>query len=60
MNTRCLLLILLLLVGLLAMINIPTSAAGSLELYGTFESMGVIVTLDVSDDPDGDAIAQVE
>jgi len=60
MNTRRLFLILILLLGLLGMINIPTRAAASLELYGTFESMGVIVTLDASDDPDGDATAQVE
>jgi len=60
MNSRRLFLILFLLLGLLVTINIPTRAAASLELYGTFESMGIIVTLDASDDPDGDAIAQVE
>jgi len=31
-----------------------------LELYGTFNSMGVIVTLDASDDPDRDAISNLE
>jgi hypothetical protein len=35
-------------------------AAASLELYGTFHAMGVIVTLDSGDDPDGDATASVE
>ena len=34
-------------------------AAASLELYGTFHAMGVIVTLDPSDDPDADAVAAV-
>lgn len=32
----------------------------SLELYGTFHAMGVIVTINASDDPDQDAIANVE
>jgi hypothetical protein len=32
----------------------------NLELYGTFNSMGVIVTLDTSDDPDRDAISNLE
>ena len=36
----------------------PTTAV--LELYGTFNSMGVIVTLDASDDPDRDAISNLE
>lgn len=35
-------------------------AAASLELYGTFHAMGVIVTLDPADDPDQDATASVE
>jgi parallel beta-helix repeat protein len=37
-----------------------TLAAATLELYGTFEAMGVIVDLATSDDPDGDATAQLE
>lgn len=37
----------------------PVRAAASLELYGTFHAMGVIVTLDTSEDPDGDATASV-
>jgi hypothetical protein len=36
----------------------PTMA--NMELYGTFNSMGVIITLDVSDDPDRDAISNLE
>jgi hypothetical protein len=36
----------------------PSMAA--LDLYGTFNSMGVIVTLDASDDPDRDAISNLE
>jgi parallel beta-helix repeat protein len=35
-------------------------AAASLELYGTFHAMGVIVNIDASDDPDNDATASVE
>jgi hypothetical protein len=35
-------------------------AAAVLELYGTFNSMGVIVTLAASDDPDRDAISNME
>jgi hypothetical protein len=32
----------------------------SLELYGTFEAMGIVVTVDSGDDPDGDATASVD
>ena len=45
---------------------LPSQAGASapaeavLELYGNFNSMGVIVTLDASDDPDGDVIANLE
>lgn len=35
-------------------------AAADLELYGTFHAMGVIVHLDLNDDPDEDAVATVE
>jgi hypothetical protein len=35
-------------------------AAASLELYGNFHAMGVIVTIAASDDPDEDATAAVE
>ena len=35
-------------------------AAASLELYGTFHAMGVVVTVAASDDPDHDATATVE
>jgi parallel beta-helix repeat protein len=38
----------------------PVLAAAALELYGTFEAMGVVIDLASSDDPDGDATAQVE
>lgn len=38
----------------------PARAAASLELYGTFEAMGVIVTIDAGDDPDGDMLASLE
>lgn len=35
-------------------------AAAALELYGTFNAMGVIVTIAAADDPDRDASATVE
>jgi hypothetical protein len=38
----------------------PGAAAPALQLYGTFQSMGVIVTLARADDPDRSAIASVE
>jgi parallel beta-helix repeat protein len=34
--------------------------ASSLELYGTFHAMGVIVELETSDDPDQDAVALLQ
>jgi hypothetical protein len=37
----------------------PTTTA-SIELYGTFHAMGIIVTIAAADDPDGDATASVE
>jgi len=54
------LLLLALPMGLLAPSPSPVRAAASLELYGTFHAMGVIVTITTSDDPDGDATASVE
>ncbi len=41
-----------------AVVNAPANA--SMELYGTFNSMGVIVTMDASDDPDRDALSNLE
>jgi len=40
--------------------SISTPAAAVLELYGNFNTMGVIVTLDATDDPDGDAATNLE
>ncbi len=60
MHTRRWFLMLVLWLGFFGMMISPTRAAASLELYGTFASMGVIVTLDTSDDPDGDASANLE
>jgi len=69
MKTRSLLALLILLLGLCSSAPLlpcssaslpPAHAAATLELYGTFHAMGVIVTLDASDDPDGDASATVE
>ena len=48
--------------AILGLILWPASyvrADASLELYGTFHAMGVIVTIGASDDPDGDATANV-
>lgn len=39
--------------------GLTVRAAASLELYGTFHAMGVIVTIAASDDRDGDATAAV-
>jgi hypothetical protein len=60
MRTRSTLIVLALLTGLLLPPSPPAHAAALLELYGTFHAMGIIVTLDGSDDPDGDAVASVE
>jgi parallel beta-helix repeat protein len=38
---------------------VPVRAAATLELYGTFHAMGIIVTIATSDDPDGDATAML-
>ena len=59
-KTRILLCLALLVAGLLLPSSPPAYAAATLELYGTFHAMGVIVTLDPADDPDGDATASVE
>ncbi|MBC7249333.1 MAG: right-handed parallel beta-helix repeat-containing protein [Anaerolineae bacterium] len=44
----------------LIMPSAPVYASASLELYGTFQAMGVIVTIAADDDPDLDASATVE
>ena len=53
------LILLALLLGLPVRPAPPVRAAASLELYGTVHAMGIIVTLDGSEDPDGDATASV-
>jgi len=45
--------------GLLLLPLPPAHAAASLGLYGTFHTMGVIVTMASTDDPDSDATASV-
>ena len=47
-------------VGLLSPFTPPARAAASLELYGTFHAMGVVIALGPADDPDGDATASIE
>jgi len=59
MRVRSLLILLALLTGLLLPSPPPARAAASLELYGTFHAMGVIVTIDADDDPDRDGVASV-
>ncbi|MBN1812598.1 MAG: right-handed parallel beta-helix repeat-containing protein [Anaerolineae bacterium] len=51
---------LVLLAALVLSPMVPASAAASVELYGTFHAMGVIVTVDASDDPEENATANVE
>lgn len=58
MKKLCAILILVLLGKILQ--TAPTSADAALELYGTFEAMGVIINLASGDDPDQDATATVE
>ncbi len=60
LKIRCGALLLILSLSFLAWLSPPARAAASVELYGTFHAMGVIVTLDSGDDPDGDAAATVE
>jgi hypothetical protein len=52
-------LLLAVLVGSILSFPFSAQAAATLELYGTFHAMGVIVTIDASDDPDEDATAGV-
>ena len=52
--------ILVLLVGVLTAVPSLGQAAPTLQLYGNFHTMGVIVVLESGDDPDGDVIATVE
>ena len=47
-------------VGAQADAGYASTAAASIELYGTFHAMGVIATIAAADDPDGDATAAVE
>jgi hypothetical protein len=37
----------------------PVASAASLELYGTFQAMGVVVAVGAADDPDQNAVANV-
>jgi len=50
---------LLLLASLLLAPATRAHAAAPLELHGTFEAMGIVVTVDPADDPDLDAVAEV-
>jgi hypothetical protein len=57
--------LILLLLALITIVEAPagaryaSTAAASVELYGTFHAMGVIVTIGAADDPDGDATAAI-
>jgi hypothetical protein len=59
MRIRALPVLLALLMGLLPPCVAPTHAAATLELYGTFHAMGLIVSLAAGDDPDRDAVASL-
>ncbi len=37
----------------------PARATATMELYGTFHAMGVTISLDAADDPDGDTTASI-
>lgn len=54
----------LLFLALMGALLVPSCATvraeASLELYGTFHAMGVVVSIATSDDPDADATASVE
>jgi parallel beta-helix repeat protein len=60
MRVRTLPVLLALLMSLLPPWAPAVHAAASLELYGTFHAMGLIVSLAGGDDPDRDAVAGVE
>ena len=47
-------------VGILTAVPDLGQAAPTLQLYGNFQTMGVIVAVESGDDPDGDVIATVE
>jgi len=57
---RNLLILTILILGVLDSPAPIARAAASLELYGTFHAMGVIVAIGAADDPDSDASATVE
>jgi hypothetical protein len=59
MRIRALPVLLALLVGLLPPWPPAAHAAATLELYGTFHAMGLIVSLAAGDDPDRDAAASL-
>jgi len=59
MRIRTLPVLLALLASLLPPWASPAHAAATLQLYGTFHAMGVIVDLAAGDDPDWDAVANL-
>lgn len=59
MKVRSLFILLTLSTDLLLLSPPPSHAAASLELYGTFHAVGVIVTIGTDDDPDRDGVASV-
>ncbi len=58
MKSRHTLLPALLIIGIILFTS-TSHAAATLDLYGTFHAMGLIVNLATTDDPDGDAVANV-
>ena len=59
MTIRFSLILLTLMTNVLLPFAHPARAAATLELYGTFHAMGVIVNIAATDDPDRDAVANV-
>jgi len=59
-NQASLLLLLLFLTGLLCGAAAPSSADTPLELYGTFNSVGIVVTVKPGQDANANAVASVE
>jgi hypothetical protein len=59
MRIRYLLVLPILVGSFLSPFSRSARAQATLELYGTFHSMGIIVTVAPTDDPDHDAVANV-
>ncbi len=59
-SARICLSLIMLIVACEPIVPLSARAMATLELYGTFHAMGVVVTLAPTEDPDQDAVANVE